>query len=57
MKKTAQSKPAQRIPLVHLHEDDIERIVAAVLAALKRERFIDDIARELKDRLRKSAGE
>lgn len=46
---------AAGIPVVHLHEDDIERIAAVVLAALKKERFVDDVARELKERLSKAA--
>lgn len=38
-------------PLVHLHDDDVERIAAAVVSALRRERLVDDIVRRVRKRL------
>jgi hypothetical protein len=37
---------------VRLHEQDVERIAAAVVAAIRRERAVDDIARSIQVRLR-----
>jgi len=38
--------------VVRLHEGDIARIVEGVVAALKRERLVDDVARSVRERLR-----
>jgi len=37
---------------VRLHERDIDRIVTAVVTAIRRERMVDDIARSIRERLR-----
>ena len=34
-----------------LHDEDIERIANAVVQAMRRERFVDDVARSLRQRL------
>jgi len=46
------SGAADDTPVVRLHEGDIARIVEGVVAALKRERLVDDVARSVRERLR-----
>lgn len=45
------------VPVVRLHEQDIERIVSALLEALRRERLVDDVARFVRKRMQLSQEE
>jgi uncharacterized membrane protein YebE (DUF533 family) len=44
----ATARSAAEVPVVHLHEDDVERIVKAVVAALRQDRLVDEIARRVR---------